>query len=258
MHQAHKARVQAQFGASAQAYVESAGHAAGPDLDLLVRWGRARAPRRVLDVATGGGHTAGAFAAFAPVVVATDLTLPMLQAARGLARRRQAPVRFLAADVEALPFADERFDVVTCRIAAHHFPAMVPALGQMARVLRPGGALLLQDILGHEDPDCAAFILEVERRRDPSHVRSVSRAEWGALLRAVGLTVVEEAVVDKVRLWDDWTGRTGMTPRARADLERFVREAPAACRQAFRFELADDGRVRAFTDRMLLVRADKA
>jgi SAM-dependent methyltransferase len=256
--QEQKARVQAQFGASAQAYVESAGHAGGPDLDLLVDWGRTGAPRRVLDVATGGGHTAVAFAAFAPVVVATDLTLPMLHAARGLARRRGASVTFLAADVEALPFPDERFDAVTCRIAAHHFPAMVPALRQIARVLRPGGAVLLQDILGHEDPECAAFILEVEKRRDPSHVRSASRAEWGAVLRAVGLTVVAEAVVEKVRLWDDWTGRTRMTPEARADLERFVREAPAACRQAFGFEVADDGRVRAFTDRMLLVRADKA
>ncbi len=257
MSQGQKARVQEQFGASAAAYVTSVGHAGGPDLDLLVRWGRARAAARALDLATGAGHTALAFSEFIPSVIATDLTLPMLGVARAfVAERGRRAVRFLAADVEALPFRDESFDLVTCRIAAHHFPAILPAMREAARVLRRGGSLLLQDILGHEDPAAAAFILEVERRRDPSHVRSAPRLEWLAFLRAAGLTVIDDAVIEKERVWDDWTGRMRMRPDARADLERFVREAPAACRAAFDFRLAD-GRVVAFTDRMLLLRADK-
>lgn len=256
MSESHARLVQQQFGPSAEGYVASAGHAAGDDLDTLVRWGRALAPQRVLDVATGGGHTALAFADIAPRVVAFDLTAAMLGAARRfLEGRGQGNVAYVVGDVEALPFR-QVFDVVTCRIAAHHFPSVGQAVRQMAAALAPGGALLLQDILGHDDPAASAFILEVERRRDPSHVRAYRAAEWKALLRGAGLTVMDEARVAKVRPWAEWTGRMRMPDHARAALERFVREAPAACRAAFDFRLSDTG-VESFTDRMLLLRAER-
>jgi SAM-dependent methyltransferase len=248
--------VQRAFGPSAAHYVASSGHAGGLDLETLVGWGRALRPRRVLDVATGGGHTALAFAAFAERVVAYDLTAPMLEAARRFAAARGAAnVAFAAGDVEALPF-QQGFDVVTCRMAAHHFANVGAAVRQMAQALRPGGSLLLQDILGHDDSAAAAFILEVERRRDPSHVRSYRAVEWNALLRGAGLTAMDETVVSRLRPWEEWTGRMRMTAAARADLDRFVREAPAACREAFAFRLTPDG-VESFTDRMLLLRADR-
>jgi SAM-dependent methyltransferase len=257
MSDGHKAQVREQFGRSAEAYVQSAGHAGGEDLETLLAWGRKRGASRVLDIATGGGHTALAFAAFTPTVVAADLTEPMLRAARDFIRGRGVTsVRFLASDVDALPFKPGTFGVVTCRIAAHHFPELLPALRQVARVLRPGGSFLVQDILGHDDPSSAAFILEVEKRRDPSHVRAFRQIEWTAFLRAAGLTVMDEAIVSKVRIWDEWTGRTRMTAEARAALERFVLEAPAACRQAFDFTV-DGDRILSFTDRMLLLRADR-
>ncbi len=252
-----KARVQAQFGGSADAYVTSAGHAAGEDLERLLDWGRRRAATRALDIATGGGHTALAFAGFTPMVVATDLTLPMLGAARKfIAGQGVAGVHFVAADVEALPFHDESFGVVTCRIAAHHFPELAPAVRQVARVLRRGGSFLVEDILGHDDPELAAFIMEVEKRRDPSHVRSFRQLEWTAFLRAAGLTVMNEAIVGKVRIWEEWTGRSRMSPGEKAALDRFVLEAPARCREAFRFQV-DGARIHSFADRMLLLRADK-
>jgi ubiquinone/menaquinone biosynthesis C-methylase UbiE len=252
-----KAQVQAQFGQSAQDYVTSAGHAGGEDLERLVAWGRRRGALRVLDVATGGGHTALAFAGFTPTVVATDLTLPMLEAARGFIRGKGAAnVRFLASDVEALPFRDASFGVVTCRIAAHHFPAILPAVKEIARVLKPGGAFLLQDILGHEDRELAAFILEVEKRRDPSHVRSLPQREWAAFLKAAGMTVIDEGMVSKVRKWEEWTGRMRMSPEAKADLERFVLAAPVRYRESFDFRI-DRGRIESFTDRMILLRADR-
>lgn len=250
-------RVQAQFGRAAEAYVASAGHAAGADLDWLIERGRARGAARVLDIATGGGHTALAFAEFTPTVVATDVTEPMLAAARRLAASRGvAAVRFAAADVTALPFRDSAFGVVTCRIAAHHFAELLPALRQVARVLKPGGAFLVEDILGHEDSGAAAFITEVERRRDPSHVRAFRHIEWTAFLRAAGMTVIDEAVVSKPRDWDDWTTRAGMRADAREALDRFVLAAPQAARDAFEF-VVDGGRVRSFTTRLLLLRADR-
>ena len=250
-------RIQEQFGGSAAAYVTSAGHAAGEDLETLVGWGRALAPRRVLDVATGGGHTALAFARLGARVTAYDLTEPMLRAARGFLRQREvAGAAFVAGDVATLPFRDEAFDVVTCRIAAHHFADLAGAVREVRRVLRPGGSFLLQDILGHDDAEAAAFVLEVERRRDPSHVRSYRAVEWKAFLRAAGLTVMDSTLVAKRRPWEEWTARTRMSPEGRRDLDAFVRAAPERCRAAFEFVLAG-GDVESFTDRMLLLRADR-
>lgn len=257
MTDAQARRVQEQFGPSAADYVTSAGHAAGDDLERLLAWGRARHPRRALDVATGGGHTALAFAGVATRVTAFDLTEPMLRAARDfISGRGAANVAFAAGDVGALPFAEGTFPVVTCRIAAHHFTNVGGAVREIARVLAPGGSLLLQDILGHENPEASAFITEVERRRDPSHVRAYREREWQALLRGAGLTVIDQAVTRKTRRWEDWTGRMRMTPEARRALEDFVRAAPEGYRAAFDFQLAGD-RIESFTDRMILLRADK-
>ena len=257
MSDAQARRVQAQFGASAAAYVTSPLHAAGEDLDRLLAWGAARRADRVLDVATGGGHTALAFAGIARRVVAYDLTEPMLAAARvHVQDRRAANVDFVAGDAGALPFRDESFDVVTCRTAAHHFVDVAAAVRQIQRVLRPGGSLLLQDILGHDDADASAFILEVERRRDPSHVRSYRAAEWKAFLRAVGLTVMEDFVIWKLREWNEWTGRMRMPAEARRELEEFVRRAPERCRAAFDFRVTPETVV-SFNDRQVLIRADR-
>jgi len=181
----------------------------------------------------------------------------MLRAARGhLQARGAANVGFVAGDAGALPFRDGSFDVVTCRTAAHHFADVGAALRQIHRVLRPGGALLLQDILGHDDSEASAFILEVEKRRDPSHVRSYRTVEWKAFLRASGLTVMEEFAIYKVRQWEEWTGRMRMTPEARLALEAFVRRAPERCRAAFDFKLTANA-VLSFTDRQVLLRADR-
>jgi SAM-dependent methyltransferase len=241
----------------AGAYVTSPGHAAGDDLEQILAWGRALAPTRVLDLATGGGHTALALAPIARHVTAYDVTEPMLRAARGFLRERGAgSAAFVAGDVHALPFRDGVFDVVTCRIAAHHFADVAAAVREVRRVLRPGGSFLLQDILGHDDGEAAAFVTEVERRRDPSHVRAYRAVEWKAFLRAAGLTTMDSRLVAKGRPWDEWTRRTRMSPEARRELEAFVRDAPERCRAAFDFRLVD-GRVESFTDRMLLLRADR-
>ena len=88
----HKARVQSQFGGSAQAYVASPGHAGGEDLERLIEWARKLAPARALDIATGGGHTALALARVMRRVVAAELTGAMLAAARQFIRPTTSPM----------------------------------------------------------------------------------------------------------------------------------------------------------------------
>src|SRR5688572_26612527 len=117
-----KALVQSQFGSSAEDYVSSRTHASGSDLTRLVELANLQGDERVLDVATGGGHTALAFARRAREVVAVDITERMLQVAEAFIREQGLTnVSFERADAEALPFPNESFDIVTCRIAPHHF-----------------------------------------------------------------------------------------------------------------------------------------
>ena len=221
-------------------YVESDAHREGEDLDQLVAW--AAGARTALDVATGGGHVARRLREEGIEVVTTD--------------RAPGMKPDVICPAEELPFADASFDVVACRTAAHHFADVPAAVRQIHRILRPGGSLLLQDILGHDDADANAFILEVEKRRDPSHVRSYRATEWKAFLRAAGLTVMEDSVIWKLREWNEWTGRMRMTAEARRALEDFVRRAPERCRVAFQFRLTPDAIV-SFNDRQVLIRADR-
>ena len=87
-------------------------------------------------------------------------------------------------------------------------------------------------------------------------MRSLPQREWAAFLKAAGLTVIDEGMISKVRPWEEWTGRMRMGAQAKADLERLVLDAPARCRDAFDFRI-DQGRIESFTDRMILLRADK-
>src|SRR5438309_9840566 len=175
------AKVQAQFGAAAEAYVAGPGFATGDDLAQLIAWGRTPRPGRVLDVATGGGHTALAFAALARRVTAVDLTEPMLRAAaRHVRGAGAATVDFLAAEAERLPFRDGAFGLAPCRIAPHHFTDVPAAVRQVARVLQPNGLFLFEDTFGHDDPYAAAFITETEGGSDPTHVPAYRAGAWAA------------------------------------------------------------------------------
>lgn len=118
-----KQAVQTQFGRSAEAYVHSAIHAKGNDLKKLVEISEAQSTQHVLDVATGGGHVANALAPLSGHVVALDLTPEILtQAEKFIRGNGHDNVEFVQGDAEKMPFADESFDIVTCRIAPHHFP----------------------------------------------------------------------------------------------------------------------------------------
>lgn len=253
-----KQRVQAQFGAAAERYVASAGHAKGDDLAQLVALAGLRGHERVLDVATGGGHTALAFAPHASEVVASDLTPDMLAAAERFVRGQGAQnVRFELADAEALPFADAGFDVVTVRIAPHHFPDPARFVAEVARVLRPGGIFLLDDNVAPEDADLATFINRVDAWRDPSHVRCLPVSEWRALIEAAGLDV--EHVSDVlVKSYDfaPWAERMAMPVAEQAALERWLLAAPEACVAAFQI-VAEGGRVRSLSTGFVIIKARK-
>src|SRR5260370_41717679 len=134
-----KSLVQEQFGATAAHYLTSKPHAKGKSLERLVELVQPQPGWRVLDVATGAGHTAYAFAPQVARVWATDITEEMLALVRAeIDKRKLANVRVAYAKAEALPFEDESFELVTCRSAPHHFNSIAAFLDEAPRVRKSG------------------------------------------------------------------------------------------------------------------------
>jgi ubiquinone/menaquinone biosynthesis C-methylase UbiE len=234
-----KDRVQAQFSAAAQSYVTSATHARGDDLQRLVELAQLRGDEHVLDIATGGGHTALAFAPHVRAVVASDLTPQMLAVAETFIRGQGVTnVSFERADAEALPFADASFDVVTARVAPHHFPNPQRFVQEAARVLRPGGRFLLDDNMAPEDAELDAFMNRFEQWRDPSHVRAHTISEWRGWIEQAGLAVEHVEPLSLKRYgFSEWTERMRLPPTERDALEAWLIAAPPHCAAFFAIDV---------------------
>ena len=175
----------------ADAFRESPTHREGPDLDLLIEWCEPGHDVKVLDVATGGGHVARRLREEGCTVITVD-------PAPGLKPD-------VVASAEELPFADGSFDVVTCRIAAHHFRDIRAAVAEMARIAQR--LVVIEDNVFIDDA-----VEEAERLRDPTHVRCYSEDEWKELLTAAGLEVEQVERVERHPAVDDWLARVETPP----------------------------------------------
>jgi len=223
-----KEQVRAQFGAHAAAYATSAVHAKGASLGRLVELVAPQPGWRVLDVATAAGHTAFTFAPHVAHVVATDITPEMLPVAAKLdAENGIANVTLRTADAEDLPFAAAEFDLVTCRIAPHHFPHVDRFVAEAARVLRGGGLLAVVDNVVPEG-DAGEYVNRLEKLRDPSHHRALSVDEWRAAFAAAGLRVLHAETASKRMAFQPWAERMGASVETIEALRKMLLDAPPA------------------------------
>ena len=220
------------FGRYAQRYVTSKDHAQGAELDRLIEIARPQPDWVVLDVATGGGHTALKFAPYVAHVIATDLAPKMLEAARTFITGEGVEnMEFKRADAEHLPFDPEAFNLVTCRIAPHHFTGCFRFVRESARVLKPGGLLVVQDHVLPNSEDAGRYADAVEKLRDPSHNRAHTEPEWRGMFEDAGLTVVHTEQLIKRHDFSLWTERQGCSPEIIARLITMMQEAPDAAAQ---------------------------
>ena len=211
--------VQQQFGANAANYLTSTVHAKGASLARLVELVAPKPDWIALDVATGAGHTGAQFAPHVARVVASDLTPEMLEQVKKLAAEKGlGNIETAIADAEAMPFPDKSFDLVTCRIAPHHFPSVAKFVAESCRVLKPGGTFALVDNVAPDTETTPGFSIgdldaagrdynAFEKLRDPSHGRALATAEWLELIAKAGMKLVHHEHAPR-----PWTSPPGSRP----------------------------------------------
>ncbi|HVT96440.1 MAG TPA: class I SAM-dependent methyltransferase [Acidobacteriaceae bacterium] len=239
-------KVQQQFGATAAAYSTSTGHGDRAALAALVALAAPRATDNVLDIATGAGHTALAFAPHVQRVVAYDLTEAMLrETEKNAAERGLANVATRQGPAEKLAFVDAEFDIVTVRLASHHFADNATAVREMARVTQPGGKVVVVDNYGPEEEALDALFQHIEKTRDASHVRGYQLSQWREFLTGAGLTI-EHEVTDHYSEsprgmdFDDWVRRAKTPPDRVTELRRIFTSASPELRDWLQIRIEGD------------------
>jgi ubiquinone/menaquinone biosynthesis C-methylase UbiE len=206
-----------------------------------------------LDVATGAGHTGLYLASVGWQVTLADISTAMLERAAATARERGLRVETRQHPAEAFPYPDGTFDLVTCRVAAHHFSDPPAFVRETARVLKPGGAFLLIDgSIEDGQPVAEEWAHKVEKLRDPSHHRLLSQGTWIRLCQDAGLRV-EFSELQPFKQPDlNWYFDAANTsPENRARVLDLVRLAPPEARQLFRLG-EEDGKIVWWWQRLVL------
>lgn len=225
MTRSHQTHVTDQFGPRAQAYVDSAVHARGADLDALEAIVRAARPARALDLGAGGGHVSYLMAPHAGSVTASDLSPDMTAAIAATASERGlSNIEAVEAAAEGLPFADETFDFLACRFSVHHWNDFAAGMREARRVVQTGSPAVFIDVVAPGAAVLDTHLQAVELLRDTSHARNYTAGEW--------LTVLERSnfALKQSRTWRlrmefaNWIARM-RTPETNARAIRALQKA---------------------------------
>ncbi len=188
--QSHHDHVEKQFSSQASEYLTSTVHASGQDLQRLAVRLADYPDASVLDMGCGAGHASFVAAQNVSTVVAYDLSAHMLDVVAQAAEARQLKnITTRQGYVESLPFADNAFDIVISRYSAHHWHDVGAALREVNRVLKPGGLLIVMDVMSPGHPVRDIWLQTVEALRDTSHIRNHASGEWLTLISEANLIV---------------------------------------------------------------------
>lgn len=230
-----------QFGDTARGYAMSRTHAEGGTRNVLIERMQPVMDETLLDVACGAGGMTLAAAPCVREAIGLDPAPEMLQALRlGAGRAELANVTAVLGDAHRLPFRDRAVQLVTVRMAPHHFHDPALAVREMARVLGRGGRLGIADGTVPDDPALDVFINRLDRLHDPTTVRNYSAREWRGFFEGAGLRVdsVEEEAFDLAegRLLSEWVARSMGSSVVFDECRRMLLDAPLAIRRALRVQ----------------------
>jgi SAM-dependent methyltransferase len=201
------------------------------------------ADARWLESACGTGLVSRALAGKVGSVTGVDLTPAMLeQAKRGAADEGIENASFSVGDATALEFPDGSFDGAVTRLSLHHIPVSGRAIGELARVVRPGGTVIVGDLVADEaDGEGASWREEIERLRNPSHWLCRTPGQLREMGSAAGLTLEHERLIPLDIDFEDWLER-GSGGRAASPLvDELLAQRPEGA-ESFRVTPGDTGR----------------
>ncbi|MHB8605805.1 MAG: class I SAM-dependent methyltransferase [Thermoplasmatota archaeon] len=199
----------------------------------LVQFAGTPPAARILDVGCGAGPVLSHLVLRGARAVGVDLSRTMLRHARATG----AAVALALG--ESLPFKDASCDLVIARSTLHHVPAPDAAVRDMRRVLVPGGALVVEDVISNVVPDASIRHNEVERLRDPSHSRFLSVSALTGLFEENGFEISELEVVTHPRELEEWLASAEGTHASRDVLRDRFRRDVAEQRLGLHTRLAD-------------------
>jgi ubiquinone/menaquinone biosynthesis C-methylase UbiE len=214
------------FGPVASHYARSTSHSDPASLARMCALVGAARGQTALDVACGGGHSTWALAQSGASVVAFDGTPEMLRVCGAEGRKRGLDFARVHGDSHRLPFRPSSFDIVVCRIAAHHFANPLAFLREAARVMHRRSRLYVFDLSSPDSEAMGRWIDAVETLRDPSHVCCWSSRAWEGLAMGAGLRIVHTARYRRQYDMEHWLGRQNVPPPVREEIKSRIRAIP--------------------------------
>ncbi|MCC8193648.1 MAG: class I SAM-dependent methyltransferase [Deltaproteobacteria bacterium] len=249
----HNAIITENFGSHASAYLTSATHAVGEDLDRLGAILREYPEASFLDMGCGAGHVSYAAAPHVRRVTAYDLSGQMLEVvAKAAEERGVTNLETRQGVAESLPFADASFDVVASRYSAHHWHDIGKGLREAARVLKPGGLFIAIDVASPGYPVLDVFLQTVELLRDTSHVRDYAPSEWLGFIQEAGLSLKDLFAFRIRHDFAAWTERMATPEPLVQAIRELQKRASEEVARYFAFE--EDG---SFSDDVIMLQAVK-
>jgi ubiquinone/menaquinone biosynthesis C-methylase UbiE len=190
----------------------------------------------VLELACGNGSTAIAFAERCGRAIGVDVLEEPLQTARTTAAERQVRnVDFIISEVEQLSFAGDTFNGVVCRFSFHHFVNPARVFSELARVVAPGGWMVIADMVASEDSTKADLHNQMERLCDPTHSRTLPASEFEQMFAEHGFRVAMKVDRDARLTLEDWIRFGGASPESAVRVRQMAAEAVNQDRAGLKF-----------------------
>jgi len=243
----HMSIIETAFSRQARAFARSPLHTDPRRLRRLIEFLGPRPGERVLDVACGPGIVTEALQQAGLLAFGVDLTREMIREATS----REG--RYVRGDVGRLPFQNASFDAVVCRNSFHHFAHPASVMAEVARIVRAGGRVVIEDMRAPDDETKRAYHETIERLRDISHARTLTRDEIREMAGDAGLVCVDEMPVTLVIDFEEWIDRACPDPQSR-EKARAMMEACVATDLCGLRVWMEEGRLK-FERQSLLFRA---